>query len=250
MSITAEAKAYVQTLLQQGKKIEAVKYLSETFQISLIESKTLVETLENETIEALLQPKTETADTATLRNDIANLLKQGNKIEAVKLAKETYGSTLKEALEYVDDIEFEMGSGGTSPPTAPGLNVFKLVGTIFASIGVLLIIIAGFIYQRKNASVEKSVKVPGVVTEYHGNYAPVVDYIWEGKKKRYYSDVYSSPPAYDIDEEVTMLVNREDPSDVMIDSFSDRWIAIVILGGLGTFFFLFGSLFVYFGRKV
>ena len=46
--MTSEAKKEVESLLQAGQKIRAIKYLNDTFNISLQDSKVLVEALEQE----------------------------------------------------------------------------------------------------------------------------------------------------------------------------------------------------------
>jgi hypothetical protein len=41
----------------------------------------------------------------------------------------------------------------------------------------------------------------------------------------------------------------ENPEDVIVNTFSDRWLLIVIFGGIGSFFMLFWGLFMFTGRK-
>src|SRR5688572_11414908 len=106
MSIPSEAKQEVARLLTAGQKNEAITYLEETFQISLIDAKTLVEVVEKElnisessfnSIERSMPPSdspatdqeleigTETELWGPLKLEVKALIMAGKKMEAVKL---------------------------------------------------------------------------------------------------------------------------------------------------------------------
>lgn len=262
MSITTEAKNEVQRLLRLHRKIEAIKYLRDTFSVSLQESKILVEAVEKElltTNSTIPSTSAERSFSTTLdgplKAQVISLLLENKKIEAVKIVKTELSTRLKEALVLVEKVDKEINPNYRSVNLGTGClgGGFKVFTLIFGSIGLLLIGIAGLVYYFQNQTIENSDTIQGVVVDFSaksgGTVAPVIAYIWNGEKKLYYSSAYTNPPAYEMDERVYIFVNRSDPEDVVVDTFSDRWLAITIVGGLGSFFLLFCALFMFAGRK-
>lgn len=262
MSITAEAKDEVQRLLQQHRKLEAIRYLCNTFSISLQESKILVEALEKELLitnqaisSRVAGNRSSTTLDGPLKTQVIGLLLANKKIEAVKLVKTELSTGLKAALILVEAVDKEINPNYRLVNPGRGYlgGGFKIFTLIFGSIGLLLMGIAGLIYYFQDQTIKNSDTIQGVVVDFRtksgGTVAPVIAYTWNGEKKFYHSSAYTNPPAYEMDEEVSMFVNRSDPEDVVVDTFSDRWLAITIVGGLGSFFLLFCALFMFAGRK-
>jgi hypothetical protein len=79
--------------------------------------------------------------------------------------------------------------------------------------------------------------------------APVVEFEWRGEKRSYQPNYYSSPPNYEVGQQVALFVNRDDPEDVTIDSFTDRWALIVGLSAPGAIVFAVSIVFLYFGKR-
>src|SRR5690349_10171801 len=108
MSITTEAKNEVERLIRQGQKLMAIKYLCDTFNISLPEAKMLVEAVEKEQSSngSFTQPASFQAGLSNIaRAEVISLLMANKKIEAVKKVKTELGIGLKEALDVVEEIE-------------------------------------------------------------------------------------------------------------------------------------------------
>ena len=82
-----------------------------------------------------------------------------------------------------------------------------------------------------------------------GMSAPVIEYEWHGKKWVYASTTYTSPPAFSVNEQVPVYVNRQKPDDVVVDTFSERYFGIFVLGVLGVFFVGIPLLIIYFTSK-
>ncbi|MFZ6010919.1 MAG: DUF3592 domain-containing protein, partial [Bacteroidota bacterium] len=76
-----------------------------------------------------------------------------------------------------------------------------------------------------------------------------ITFQWRGEERVYHSKVYSSPPDYQIGEELTIFVNQENPEEVIIDSFTDRWLIVTVIGCVGAFFILTMVLFLFVSRK-
>jgi phosphatidylglycerophosphatase A len=68
--------------------------------------------------------------------------------------------------------------------------------------------------------------------------APVIEYEWDGKKWLYASKTYSTPPAYSVNEQIPIYLNRvKNPGEIIIDTFLGRWFLIALFGFLGLMFF-------------
>lgn len=255
MSITREAKKEVERFLREGRKIAAVKYLTETYGFSLTQAKTLVEAVEQyrETLPADgTSAAGRPAADEVLRAEVKSLLASGKKIEAIKMAKETLGVRLKGAKLWVEDTEREMDPHYRPHPVkALGSGIVVLF--VFITLGVLFMGGATYIYYRQFQSIEQSDLIKGKVVSMRENgdglSAPVIEYEWQGKKWVYASKTYSSPPSFTVDEEVPVYVNRQQPDDVTVDTFSERWLLILILGGLGFFFVGIPLMVVYFTTR-
>jgi ribosomal protein L7/L12 len=255
MSITTEAKNEVERLIRQGQKLMAIKYLGDTFNISLPEAKMLVEAVEKEqSSSGSTQPTSSQVELSNIaRAEVISLLMANKKIEAVKKVKTQLGIGLKEALDVVEEIERGVNPNYRSVKVNSRVGVFQIVGLIFGFVGALFVAVAGIVYYNQSKTLENSEKTMGTVVDFRiqgsGSSAPVIAYKWKNHEKLYYSNTYSTPAAYDMSEQVELFVNRDDPGDVVVDTFSDRWILIVIFGGLGSFFVLFSALLLFVGRK-
>lgn len=245
MSITNEAKEEVRRLLRAGEKIKAIRFVCETLSVSLPQGKALVAALEAEMKAGA--PVSEVGD--EVKAEVSNLLSQNAKLEAVKFVKEWFDIGLKEALDVVETIERNSIAGHRPEVAAKQRNPIGLFVKIFGGIGTLLIFIALIITYFNQKSISSSDLIKGTVVDLAGSrsgYAPVVKYNYHGVERFYRSSVYSTPPAYDIGEEVELFVNREDVNDILLNSFIDRWLAVTIVGCIGFFFlgfaFLFGFL--------
>ncbi len=117
-------------LIQQGKKLEAIKLLRETTGISLQEAKEQVEQLMAE-VDTGTTPDAGTAADATVPPDVLELAQMGRKIEAIKRLREQTGIGLKEAKERVDAALGEQGRGGGCAPVL-------LAGLVLLSLGWVL----------------------------------------------------------------------------------------------------------------
>jgi len=60
-------------------------------------------------------------------------------------------------------------------------------------------------------------------------YVPVVEFQADGKTYSFYGDTASYPPAYDVNERVSVLYDPSDPNTAQIDKFSERWLMPIIL---------------------
>lgn len=117
----------IRDLLAVGQKIEAIKVYREATGAGLAEAKTAVESIEAG------EPVQSASELAIpeLAEQIVDLLKQGQKIEAVKLYREHAGVGLKEAKDIVDEIGARAGIESASRSGCFGV-VLLMVGVSFA----------------------------------------------------------------------------------------------------------------------
>lgn len=238
MSMTHEAQEEVAKLLRKGEKIGAIKHLKETYGFSLEQSKILVEAMEGtlDTDSPYLKSRSTSLDESALAH-VSDLLRKGKKIDAIRFVKDSLGIRLKQARTIVEDLDRSLHPGRKAAMThGPGL----IVSIIFGSIGTLFLAIAGYIFYSQSLSIGKSDLVTGRVirleTKSDGMSAPVIEYEWNGQRWLYASKTYTSPPAYTVDETMSIYVNREDAADIIVDTFSDRWFLITVLGSMGLIF--------------
>jgi ribosomal protein L7/L12 len=96
-----DLKQQVRSLLEQGKKLEAVKLYKEQTGASLLEAKNAVEDLQSATA-----PPESASD---LEAEILHLLEAGKKVEACKLYKDRMGVQLMEAKQAVESLAARHG---------------------------------------------------------------------------------------------------------------------------------------------
>jgi ribosomal protein L7/L12 len=116
-------EAKLRSLLADGQKIEAIKRYREQFGVGLKEAKEAVEALERG--EAL--PRIERKVSANLDDEVASLMEQGRKIEAIKLYREHARSGLKEAKDAVEAIAAARGITSKSGCLGVVLLVFLVL---------------------------------------------------------------------------------------------------------------------------
>jgi ribosomal protein L7/L12 len=91
-------------LIQQDKKIEAIKRARELYGYGLVEAKDYVEHLEqNSDSSNPMQYKK--VNRQKIDAILLDLIQQGKKIEAIKRARELYDYGLAEAKDYVEHLE-------------------------------------------------------------------------------------------------------------------------------------------------
>lgn len=95
----------IRRLLATGNKIAAIKRYREQTGVGLAEAKYAVESLETRSslTERVLPDESE------VTKEIVNLIRRGEKIEAIKIYRQRFGVNLKQAKEAVDRIGVQNG---------------------------------------------------------------------------------------------------------------------------------------------
>ena len=126
----------------------------------------------------------------------------------------------------------------------------KIISTILLLTSIILLGLAAYFYTKQENFIETSIKTSGVVIGLEEStssssssssisYAPTVKYQdAEGNEYVFTSNISSSPPSYDVGEEVIIMYNPNNPSDAQIKSIFGQWIIVWILGGIGGIHFI------------
>ena len=175
------------------------------------------------------------------KNQVNRLLKEGRKIEAVKFLRNEFRISLKKAKILADAIEAEMESSDfEKPKITPAFKrsnkAGKAVGFIFFGIGLIFLAIAFVAFINNQKQIESSDLVIGVVVSNPSS--PTIKYEYQGETYYYYSSTSSSPPNYYLGEEVEVYVDSEFPQDAIVNTVTERWFIIILMGGMGTVFSL------------
>ena len=64
-------------------------------------------------------------------------------------------------------------------------------------------------------------------------FAPVVQFVADGRTVRVMGEVFSRPPDYSVGDPVQVLYERGDPQGARIDGFWERWLFPLICGVIG-----------------
>ena len=191
-----------------------------------------------------------------IKEKVSQLLREGNRNEALvylqnelkishenaerlihALEKENPGELVIKPMITKRAADFKISSGGCVALVLKGVMVF---------FGLITLTLFGFsilVYFYYESLTKDAVTVQGTVIEFRYNdeglSAPVIEYEWNGETRQYVSVMYSNPPDYQLNEQVTLFINPENPDEILIDSFSERYLISIILAGVGTLFLVF-----------
>ncbi|MDZ4714437.1 MAG: DUF3592 domain-containing protein [Cytophagales bacterium] len=177
------------------------------------------------------------------KEEVKRLLQSGDRLKAFQYARDAFQVSLYDAVRLVNTVDQEMNPGKKiSIHSFSQDNTFpKIITYVLGALGTFFLAMAIFLLYSDQRSVQTFTKTKGVVVanliapDAEGpTYAPEVTYKWEGEEWTYRSGSYSNPPSFQIGEQVDLYVDPSNPSNVFIDSFSQRFVGITILGVLGV----------------
>ncbi len=206
------------------------------------------------------------------KDHAVELIEMGDKLEAVRYLQQTLYITVEQALILAEKLEEEVE---TSPlpdelqsfeeigDQQPGINVGRLVGIIFMSIGGIILAVVAYLAVSNYKFAQRALPVKGKVVDYNhyespnskggGStlmYTPIFEYSFNGKPYQYKSSTSTSSQEYEIGETVEILVDPLEPQIPLINTFWEKWFLSVLLGFMGVLFAGMGYLaFRVFGRS-
>ena len=211
MTLTPEQKEHAVSLIEMGDKLDAVRYLQETLNITTDQAMLLTEKLEEE------------VEQSPLLNELKAFQEQQQK-PGVNIGRLVGG--------------IFMGVGAIMLAVV----VYLIVSNYKFS--QRAIAVPGKVIDMRTHESRDS-EGGGSTTMY----APVFEYTFKEKVYTYTSSTSSSSPSYQIGEPVEVLVDPNQPYEAMINSFWEQWFASVLLGIMGSVFFGMGYMaFRVFGR--
>lgn len=180
------------------------------------------------------------------KQHVRDLLINGRKIEAVKYLRENFALSLKESKRLAELIDEDIADDEyVSQPQSPtalqrggGTKTASMIGLVFGLIGAAMLSVIIYLYISHQNFLQRAVPAIGVVVS--SPHQPVIDYEYNGEMYSYYSSVSSNPPSYEMGEQVEVFVNPDNPNDVIVNTFTERWFVITLVGGMGLLFFGIG----------
>ena len=185
------------------------------------------------------------------------LIEMGETLEAVRYIRGELNITTEEALRLTEKLKEEVDG---IPPhdefkfmmeearKKPSVDVGRIVGTLFMSIGGIMLAVVVYLaisnYQFSQRAILTKAKVIDYETyqsrDDNGRsttmYTPTFQYRFKGKTYTYKSTTSSNTQDYEIDETVDVLVDPEEPQEILIDTFWAKWFLPTLLGFMGLMF--------------
>ena len=207
--------------------------------------------------------------TSEQRQQIEQLMDAGDELAVVRYLQSTFNVSTDEAMLLAEKLKADYDRENPTPTITPqemferlkggrsGLNVGKMVGTIFLSIGLIVLAVDGFLIYRDYQFQKRAVPVTGTVVDYDTHYsrdddggqtlmyATVYEYDFRGKHYTYTSSTSSSSPTGEVGERVEVLVDPDSPWEITVNTFWERWFIILVLTLFGGIFATVG----YFVRR-
>jgi hypothetical protein len=136
------------------------------------------------------------------------------------------------------------------------VETFGVVGGILAAVGVLILLIAGFLIVRTRRFLARSVATQGMVIAYArssgseggSTYRPVVRFtLADGRVSQFADGLATNPPSYAVGAAVPVRYDPFDPEQARIDSRMRLWLVPSILVAVGALLLAIGAVmaFVY-----
>lgn len=112
-----------------------------------------------------------------------------------------------------------------------------IVGGIFAFIGTIFLCV-GIGFGWRSFQFLDAPRADGVIVA--GGELPIAKYEVNGREHQVTMSISFSPPLFNVGDQVGVLYWADDPSNAQLDHFVDRWLFLVIFGGIGAILGLIG----------
>jgi cytoskeletal protein RodZ len=184
------------------------------------------------------------------------LIEMGEKLEAVRYFQEVLNIDAEQALLLAEKLEQEVEAGPAMQELhqkheemkRSGTNVGRLVGLIFMSIGMVMLAVVVYLLYAHQQFEKNALTVKGTVVEFQSYesrnnnsssttmYTPVFEYEFKGKKYTHVSTSSSNIKEFEVGEPLDILVDPENPAEVFVNSFMEKWFLPLLLGFMGALF--------------
>jgi hypothetical protein len=199
------------------------------------------------------------------RKETGRLLKEGKEFEAVRYLQDQLGFTPEEALNLCEALKPEIRAEVDAQialinQASRRKDPMLILGGVLAFlVGSGLLTGAGYIAYNNLRFASHAVPAIGKViaideirsTDSSGDvsleFYPIVEYEYEGTTNS--SSFRSTGSDYYVGERIEILVDTENPGNVLINTFTERWLMVTVLGGFGLTFFAGGCAGVWLGFR-
>lgn len=185
-----------------------------------------------------------------------HLIEIGEKLEAVRYLQNLLSLTAEQALALTEKLEAEVEDGPdlkqeflkkSKEMQRSGIKLSRIVGGIFMSIGIIMVVVSIYLIYSHQQFEKKAIVVTGKVVDFETYistddnssttmYRPVFEYAYKGKTYTYPSTGSSSSKGFEIGEPVEIYINPDQPEDVLVNSFMEKWFLPMLLAIMGTAF--------------
>ncbi len=129
------------------------------------------------------------------------------------------------------------------------MKTLAIIKYVFAAIGAAMLAGAFFWYGNTKAFIGQALRTEGTVLELvrsrssdSTTYHPVVHFqSQDGTPVEFTSSSGSNPPSYATGEKVNVLYLADAPENAKINGFFSLWGGPLVIGGIGSVFFLIGA---------
>ena len=185
------------------------------------------------------------------RTTTKNLIIEGKSIEAIKYVRKELNLDLKTAMRLVKGIRETIDPALLKTTSSFGTQFAprssKLIPVIFGIIAVVLLGAAFYVFSSQQRIISQQYKTTATVVSNPSS--PLFKYEFKGREFNYQSSTSSNPPSYYLGEQVDVYIDNNDPNNIIIDTFTDRWLLIVILGAIGSSFLGVSLLVIFLNKK-
>jgi hypothetical protein len=188
------------------------------------------------------------------------LLKLGDEQKAMQFLQEELNLSAEEARQAVEKLKPSVKplprsliqKFNSRKNETKNDKMGSRIGLLFMVIGIIMLGFSGYTAYSNYKFMENAISITGKVidldTHYSSDddggstlmYSPVFEYEYNGQTYKHYSDVSSSSPDFEINEEAEIFINPDSPGSALVNSFMERWFVVVLLGGMGIMFAGFG----------
>ena len=180
-----------------------------------------------------------------------NLIIEGKSIEAIKYVRKELNLDLKTAMRLVKGIRETIDPALLKTTSSFGTQFAprssKLIPVIFGIIGLAMLGAGFYVFSSQQRIINQEHKTLATVVSNPSS--PLFEYEFNGQVFNYQSSTSSNPPSYFTGEQVGVYIDANDPNNIIIDTFTDRWLLIVILAAIGSSFLGVSLLMLYLNKK-
>jgi hypothetical protein len=112
-----------------------------------------------------------------------------------------------------------------------------IITSVFALVGIALLAIGFVSFRRQRDFLAGAVSTSGTIVETRGpGNRPVFEFADQREHVHRVTGSVSRSHSYQRGQKVKVLYRLANPKDAQLDSFSERWLIPLVLGGMGIVF--------------